>query len=160
MRGWTWRTRYSVCGGMGAGLGEGNEGVQCGRGSHCLATTDVVREVDYDASEVAAAHEKAAPAERPCRRRMSSGYSTSEIVGIGGNLKMKLKEMVKVGAIVKEYEDERARCDGFLKREQEGLNRSWCSWCDRVIPGRKDIDGAGKSTESVASSGSMGSVVE
>lgn len=159
MRGWTWRTRYSVCGGMGAGLGEGNEGVQCGRGSNCLARTEVVREVEYDANDTVAHDSGVDQVERPCRRRLGSSYSTSEIVGIGGNLKMKLKETVKVGAVVKEYEDERANCDGFLKREQEGLNRSWCSWCERVIPGKKDADGAAKSTDSVASSSSTGSVM-
>lgn len=143
-----------MCGGMGAGLGEGNEGVQCGRGANCLAHQEVVREVECDANELAAL--EITDAYQPtCRRRLGSSYSTSEIVGIGGNLKMKLKEMVRVGAIVKEYEDERATCSGFLKREQEGVNRSWCSWCDRVIPGRKDVDGASKSTESVASSSSV-----
>lgn len=156
MRGWTWRTRYSICGGMGAGLGEGNEGVQCGRESNCLAKTEVVREVEVDSSEIGAL-ESTETTQPSCKRRLGSSYSTSEIVGIGGNLKMKLREKVNVGAIVKEYEDERATCSGFLKREQEGMNRSWCSWCDRVIPGRKDLDGAAKSTESIASSTSTGS---
>lgn len=158
MRGWKWRTRYSVCGGMGAGLGEGNEGVQCGRGADCLDHKDIVREIECDYAEPTSL-ETETTAQRPCGRRMGSGYSTSEIVGIGGNLKTKLKQMVKVGAIVKEYEDERATCSGFLQREQEGGNRSWCSWCDRVIPGRKDLDGAAKSKESVASSSSAGSSV-
>lgn len=138
---------------MGAGLGEGNEGVQCGRGANCLDGNEVVREVEVDLDDLPA-FDRSEELQRPCKRRTGSGYSTSEIVGIGGNLKTKLKQMVKVGAIVKEYEDERATCSGFLKREQEGLNRSWCSWCDRVIPGKKDLDGAGKSTESIASSSS------
>lgn len=148
---------------MGAGLGEGNEGVQCGRGANCLANMEVIQEVEYDSSDLAGLDINdddqacgSSSSSSNCRRRVGSGYSTSEIVGIGGNLKLKLKEKVKVGAIVEEYEEERATCSGFLKREQEGANRSWCSWCERVIPGRKDGDGAvaSKSCESVASSAS------
>lgn len=148
---------------MGAGLGEGNEGVQCGRGAHCRAKTAVVREVEYDAADALGQEDNAADMSPSRigsphgRRRLGSGYSTAEIVGIGGNLKLKLKEKVEVGAIVKEYEDERATCSGFLKREHDGVNRSWCSWCERVIPGRKDGDDAAKSCESVASSSSAAS---
>lgn len=79
---------------------------------------------------------------------------TQEIVGIGGQLKTKVKEKVYVGQAVKHYEDERST-GRYLSREQSGLNRSWCSWCARVIPGKKDLEHpAGKSTESVASSSS------
>jgi hypothetical protein len=77
-----------------------------------------------------------------------------EMVGIGGQLKTKVKEKVCVGQAVKHYEDERST-GRYLGREQEGLNRSWCSWCARVIPGKKDLENlAGQSAESVASSSS------
>lgn len=54
MRGWAWRTRYSACGGIGAGLGEGNEGVECGRSGDCLNAEDVEKEIECDADELAA----------------------------------------------------------------------------------------------------------
>jgi hypothetical protein len=82
---------------------------------------------------------------------------TQEIVGIGGQLKTKVKEKVRVGQAVKHYEDERST-GRYLSREQDGLNRSWCSWCARVIPGKKDLENpAGQSTESVVSSSSSSS---
>ena len=81
-----------------------------------------------------------------------------EIVGIGGQLKTKVKEKVVVGHPVKHYEDERST-GRYLSREQGGLNRSWCSWCARVIPGKKDLENpAGQSTESVNSCSSGTSV--
>jgi hypothetical protein len=74
-----------------------------------------------------------------------------EMVGIGGQLKTKVKEKVCVGQAVKHYEDERST-GRYLSREQAGLNRSWCSWCARVIPGKKDLESpAGQSMESVDS---------
>ncbi|KAF2458717.1 hypothetical protein BDY21DRAFT_362929 [Lineolata rhizophorae] len=56
MRGWTWRTRYSTAlgGCMGTGIGEGLEGVHCGRQAACAAARDVEREIDCDAEELAA----------------------------------------------------------------------------------------------------------
>lgn len=62
-----------------------------------------------------------------------------------------------VGAIVKEYEDER-ETGQFLKREQDGANRSWCSWCMRVVVGKKDMEQPGKSSVSVASTSSSASI--
>lgn len=61
-----------------------------------------------------------------------------------GGLKKKVKKMVRVGRWVEEYEDER---DGLsaegrirvLEREIEGRNRSWCAWCERVIPSKEDL---------------------
>jgi hypothetical protein len=49
-----WRIRYSACGGIGAGLGEGNEGVECGRRQNCLAAQDVYREHECGVEELAA----------------------------------------------------------------------------------------------------------
>jgi hypothetical protein len=111
----------------------------------------VEREIECDADEVAALEAETVKVEIDGKHWVGSSYNTHEMVGIGGRVKMKLKERVKVGAAVKEYEDERIT-GKFLAREQNGDNRSWCSWCERVVPGKKDLDHAGKSSDSVASS--------
>lgn len=69
------------------------------------------------------------------------GYTRHEIEGIGGVVKTKLVRMVSVGACVPEWEDEKARGE-ILGREVQGRVRSWCGWCWRVIPGKKDLDAA------------------
>lgn len=127
--------------------------MECGRDSLCLNAKYVEREVEYNVDEVAqcAAGASSTDAGSDGGHWVGSGYTTHEMVGIGGKVKRKLKEQVKVGAAVKEYEDERDS-GKFLTREQSGENRGWCSWCERVVPGKKDIDLAGKSSESVASS--------
>ncbi|KAI6843089.1 hypothetical protein KC340_g15880 [Hortaea werneckii] len=150
IRGWAWRARYSVCGGLGAGLGEANEGVECGRGSECLAAREVFHEHDCDEDEL---ENEMANAEIDSRHMHGSSYTTQEIVGIGGRVKRKVKKRVHVGAIVKEYEDERLN-GKFLSREQNGANRSWCSWCCRVVPGKKDAGNSTSSTDSIVSSAS------
>lgn len=157
IRGWKWRARYSHCGGMGAGLGEANEGVECGRITDCLATRMVEKDVECDAAELAALCAETAKAEIDGRHWNGSSYSTQEIVGIGGKVKTKVKKQIPVGAIVKEYEDERDN-EKFLDREQTGANRSWCSWCARVVAGKKDQDSATRSTDSIASTSSSGTV--
>jgi len=157
IRGHTWRSRYSRSGGFGAGLGEGNEGVECGRSSDCLAATEVYKEIECDATELAALEAEMAKADVEGHSWLgSSCYTTQEIVGIGGNIKKKMRKRVLVGAIVKEYEDER-KGDEFLGREQKGQNRSWCSWCSRVVVGKKDVEQAVQSTDSIASSSSSAS---
>ncbi|EME46245.1 hypothetical protein DOTSEDRAFT_148289 [Dothistroma septosporum NZE10] len=155
-RGWKWRARYSHCGGIGAGLGEANEGVECGRTIDCLAARMVEKDVECDAAELAALCAETAKAEIDGRRWNGSSYSTQEIVGIGGKVKTKVKKRIPIGAIVKEYEDERDN-EKFLDRERTGANRSWCSWCARVVAGKKDQDGATRSTDSIASTSSMSS---
>ncbi|KAF2861306.1 hypothetical protein K470DRAFT_215346, partial [Piedraia hortae CBS 480.64] len=115
-RGWLWRTKYSQCGGFGTGLGERQVGVECGRGSDCLAATTMEHEIEVDDEAVSAEAEAA-------HRRHGNSYTTQEVEGIGGLIKMKMKKQVLVGAAVEEYNDER---DG-------GINRSWCSWCDGVV---------------------------
>lgn len=137
LRGWAWRTRYSACGGVGAGLGQGNEGVECGRYGDCLDAKEVEKEIECDADELAALEAEMEKAGIDGRKWAGSSYMAHEIVGIGGKVKKKLKQEVLVGAIVKEYDDERVT-GKFLRREQEGANRSWCSWCARVVPGKKD----------------------
>jgi hypothetical protein len=74
------------------------------------------------------------------------GYARHEIEGIGGVVKKKLVRMVKVGACVPEYEDEKARND-IMSREISGKVRSWCGWCWRVVPGQKDYDTAREEAE-------------
>ena len=71
------------------------------------------------------------------------GFKEQEMVGVGGVFKKKVKMMVKVGRWV-EWEDER---DGMsaegggrvLEREISGKVRSWCAWCERVIPSEADL---------------------
>jgi hypothetical protein len=72
---------------------------------------------------------------------LGPGYARHEIEGIGGVVKTKLVRMVRVGACVPEWEDEKAKGE-ILGREVQGKARSWCGWCWRVIPGSKDYDAA------------------
>ncbi|KAI0972339.1 hypothetical protein F4678DRAFT_430035 [Xylaria arbuscula] len=65
------------------------------------------------------------------------GYARHEIEGIGGVVKTKLVRMMRVGACVPEWEDER-NGGRILEREVSGRRRSWCGWCWRVIPGARD----------------------
>jgi hypothetical protein len=114
-----------------------------------LAAHNVYREHECGAEELAAE-----ASESPGHEHRGCSYMMQEMVGIGGQLKTKIKEKVCVGQAVKQYEDERTT-GRYLSREQGGLNRSWCSWCARVIPGKKDLEHpAGQSTESVDSSSS------
>ncbi|KAI3322563.1 hypothetical protein HD806DRAFT_129872 [Xylariaceae sp. AK1471] len=66
------------------------------------------------------------------------GYARHEIEGIGGVVKIKLVRMMRVGACVPEWEDERKK-GHILEREVSGGRRSWCGWCWRVIPGARDF---------------------
>ena len=142
MRGWTWRTRYSTyLGGLGTGIGEGVEGVQCGRHAACLAAKSVEKEIDCDPEELEVLKQLRVRAELNGRSYSGTSYLMQEMEGIGGVVKKKVKRRVRVGAVVKEYEDEREH-DSYLSREQEGQNRSWCSWCDRVVLGKKDLEPA------------------
>ena len=137
MRGWTWRGQFTHLGGLGTGIGEGNEGVECGKSDQCLAAREVEKEVDCDAEELADLKREIEQSERQGRHWGGTSYMTQEMEGIGGVVKRKVKKRVKVGCVVKEYEDEREN-GNYLKREQNGLNRSWCCWCSRIIPGQKD----------------------
>lgn len=159
MRCWTWRTRYSTyLGGLGTGIGEGNEGVECGRGSQCLAAREVEKEIDCGAQELANIKREEEAVESPGREWGGTSYLTQEIEGIGGVVKKKVKKRVRVGAVVKEYEDEREH-GHFLSREQKGINRSWCNWCSRVVPGQKDLQRtAGNELTKILTSSSSSSV--
>ena len=145
---WKWRTRYlSSLGGIGVGIGDADRGVCCGRGTECIAAREVEHEVDCDAEDAREIESGISPSSSPVSAHGIStptgsgagtpGYERHEIEGIGGVMKKKLVRMVKVGACVPEYEDEKGS-ERFLAREQEGKRRSWCSWCWRVIPSAKD----------------------
>ncbi|KAL5361380.1 hypothetical protein BJX96DRAFT_84223 [Aspergillus floccosus] len=156
---WTWRTRYSTyLGGLGTGIGEGCQGVKCGRGEDCLAAQEIELEVECEADESASSspdhphvgfghrlggdgHSDSHnhPSDRlESREEEEPGYYRQEIIGIGGLVKQKAKKRVTVGACVVEHEDERDTGQ-YLGREEEGLHRSWCGWCWRVIPAKHEM---------------------
>jgi hypothetical protein len=136
---WTWRTRYSTyLGGLGTGIGEGNQGVKCGRGEQCLAAKDIEVEIDCCADEMALLGQVESHSSE-CSDEDKPGYLRQEIEGIGGVVKKKVKKRVRVGATVREHEDEREKAV-YLEREVKGQDRSWCGWCSRIIPGVKDVD--------------------
>ena len=145
---WTWRSRYSthIGGGLGTGLGQGNQGQKCGRGEECLErSADAVCWVEIDCAEgtsrnlqrdqdaSSSSHGKA-----PGYKNTKPGYFQQEIEGIGGVVKKKVRKRMKVGATVWEFEDERAS-GKYLEREAKGILRSWCGWCGRDCPGPDDM---------------------
>lgn len=147
---WRWRTRYSaLLGGLGTGIGEGDRGVECGRGKDCLAAREVESETDCDAEDARSVHSDQALGTSPDSSletlleyngmNGAPGYLRHEIEGIGGRVKKKLVTMVKVGACVAEFEDEIQKGRSLL-REIEGRQRSWCGWCWRIVPGKKDLE--------------------
>lgn len=132
---WGWRTRYSTSlGGLGTGIGEGSQGVKCGRGEGCLAAQEteleVVSEADDNGPFSGGSTSHTATNNQEDER---PGYVRQDIVGIGGRFKQKMKKRIMVGACVVEHEDER-ETGKYLTREEEGKHRSWCGWCWRVIP--------------------------
>jgi len=155
---WMWRTRYSsfLGGGLGTGIGEGSQGVKCGRGEACLAAQEIEVELDCEAEESNdypyendvhhLPHHFQQEQQHPQEHHPgghdgqddSPGYLRQEIVGIGGVVKQKVKKRVTLGACVVEHEDEREK-GTYLRREETGQHRSWCSWCWRVVPSTKDL---------------------
>ncbi|KAJ5679665.1 hypothetical protein N7462_007909 [Penicillium macrosclerotiorum] len=153
---WAWRTRYSTYlgGGLGTGIGEGAQGVKCGRGEACLAAKEIELEVDCEADE-GSGSDTSSPGHSPASHTshhhyhhelVSSdshddeepGYFRQEVIGLGGLMKHKSKKRVMVGACVVEYEDER-ETGRYLVREESGSHRAWCGWCSRVIPAKSEI---------------------
>ncbi|KAI2779726.1 hypothetical protein F4815DRAFT_471955 [Daldinia loculata] len=154
---WKWRNQYGeVLGGLGTGIGEGDRGVICGREAACCGSKEREQETDCDAADAREQDENngtlspwtmPSPASSisgspPSERRTPSpqlrpGYARHEIEGIGGVVKTKLVRIVRVGACVPEWEDEKNKGE-ILGREVSGRSRSWCGWCWRVIPGKKD----------------------
>lgn len=78
--------------------------------------------------------------ERTPSPQLGPGYERHEIEGIGGKVKRKLVRMVRVGACVPEWDDEKGVGSRVLGPEVRGAARSWCGWCWRVIPSNKDVD--------------------
>jgi len=156
LRAWTWRTRYShYLGGVGTGAGEGNEGVECGRGPNCLGARIVEHEVDCHADLAGSLSISGLEGAAAQDRWTGPSYHAQEIEGIGGLVKMKLKKQVSVGECVKVYEDERDKSIRWLEREVEGKLRSWCSWCERVVVGERDREEGRPASSSSSGSTSL-----
>jgi len=68
-------------------------------------------------------------------------FAVQEMEGVGGVVKKKTKELIRVGKQVNENEDERAGLREYLDREAKGEVRSWCSWCERVVLSAEDLEG-------------------
>ena len=145
---WSWRSRYSThLGGIGTGIGNGAEGVKCGRSINCLAAREVEVEVDGEGENVAASVEDASAtptepmdvSDTAADGSKKMGYLRHEIEGIGGRFKKKRTTRFRVGDVVDEYDDE-GESTNLLAREARGEKRSWCGWCDRVVPGPNDMD--------------------
>ncbi|KAJ5109226.1 hypothetical protein N7456_005901 [Penicillium angulare] len=166
---WAWRTRYSTYlgGGLGTGIGEGSQGVKCGRGETCLAAKEIELEVDCEVDESSSdtsstghhspgyypsgyasgsASASASASSAYHHELVSSdshddeepGYFRQEVIGLGGVVKHKSKKRVMVGACVVEYEDERETGE-YLVREECGSHRAWCGWCSRIIPAQTEV---------------------
>ncbi|KAM0287252.1 hypothetical protein ACHAQH_000566 [Verticillium albo-atrum] len=158
---WKWRSHYGeVLGGLGTGIGDGDRGVICGRESDCAAAKEVEQETDCDAEDARESSlETITPPGTPGsslqrqnsdssvisfeRQRTPSplqlgpGYERHEIEGIGGVVKKKLVRMVRVGACVPEWEDEKSK-HKIMHRERSHQARSFCGWCYRVIPSNSE----------------------
>lgn len=70
------------------------------------------------------------PAYRP-------GYARHEVEGIGGVVKSMRVRTVRIGRCVPEWEDEKHR-GAILDREVSGTARSWCGWCWRPVPSKRE----------------------
>ncbi|WZH43907.1 uncharacterized protein QYS62_004920 [Fusarium acuminatum] len=169
---WRWRNQYGeVLGGLGTGIGEGDRGVVCGRDADCCAAKEVEHQVDCDAED--ARDGNVAPGQGPQQAPVDAlidqlrlthertpspslgpGYLRHEIEGIGGVVKRKRVRMVRVGRCVPEWDDERSSGSRVLGREVRGVRRSWCGWCNRVIPGEKDLLNEPPSSSSSSDGGS------
>lgn len=135
---WSWRTRYRThLGTVGSGLGEGSEGVGCGKLEDCLAAHEVEKEIDCEAEEFTEMWRETALISSTGRTWQGTSYYAQEMEGIGGVVKRKVKHRVKVGAVVKEYDDEK-ESGKHLEREQSGALRAWCSWCSRIVLSKDD----------------------
>lgn len=120
--------------------------MKCGREADCLASKVVEQEMVCTTEELEEMEREAARRESEGGSWAGTSYLMQEIEGIGGVVKKKVKRRVTVGAVVREHEDERDT-GSYLRREQQGLVRSWCAWCERVIPGKKDVEKAKSDTE-------------
>jgi hypothetical protein len=124
------------------GIGEGVEGVRCGRGASCTAAevTLVESACDSPAEGVWEGWVVAASGEVVGGK----GYLIREIEGVGGGLRKKLIGKEVIGAVVMGDSPCEVGHGGlyerreYLGREVRGEQRSWCGWCQRVIPAKTD----------------------
>lgn len=124
---------------MGTGISDGNRSFECGRSSACLRAKWVEEEIDCDAEDAREIFTGVRDANTSMSNaHMAPGYMRHEIEGIGGVVKKKMLKMVRVGACVTEWEDEKER-GMYLVREAEGRCRSSCGWCHRIVLGEKDL---------------------
>jgi hypothetical protein len=138
---WTWRSRYSThIGGLGTGMGEGDQGQKCGRGDECLDAVEGEVEVDCSERPTSVSSPGATATDSGYGEKndtLPAGYLRQEVEGIGGVVKKKVKQRIRIGATVWEYDDERGS-GKYLEREASGKERSWCGWCGRVVKGQRD----------------------
>ncbi|KAH6986219.1 hypothetical protein BKA56DRAFT_670403 [Ilyonectria sp. MPI-CAGE-AT-0026] len=170
---WRWRNQYGeILGGLGTGIGDGDRGVICGREADCCRAKEREQQLDCDAEDARDGNVIATPIpatmapvdalidslrlshERTPSPQLGPGYNRHEIEGIGGIVKRKRVRMVRVGACVPEWDDERGIGARILGREVRGARRSWCGWCWRVVPGDKDLGNAPESSSSSSAGGS------
>ena len=149
---WNWRTRYTTfLGGVGTGVGEGNEGSKCARGASCLGAHEVEVELDCPTAFAASSAgvyvtsngssssgSESDGGGTPIKEKEEAGYWRQEIEGLGGVVKKKFRKREKVGGTVREWEDE-IRGGEYLIREKTGEERSWCGWCGRVVAARDEL---------------------
>ncbi len=121
-------------------MGEGDQGQKCGRGEECLDAVESEVEIDYSErpASLYSSNSKATGSDNDRHsEERSAGYLRQEVEGIGGVVKKKVKQKVRIGATVWEHDDERAS-GKYLERESSGKERSWCGWCARVVKGQRD----------------------
>jgi len=136
----SWRSWYSQdC--RVPGMLEGNKGVACGRGERCFASRLVEREEECDASSLAEADGVLAEG----RSWAGGGFVAQEMEGIGGTVRMKVRRMVRVGADVDDSDSETSSDEGCSAKAKRYVDtstrpkvRSWCAWCERVVPGKDE----------------------
>ncbi|KAI9780671.1 MAG: hypothetical protein M1839_006612 [Geoglossum umbratile] len=137
--GWAWRERYSTCLGM-MGIGEGVEGVRCGRGAGCTAAEITLVESVCDLPAVSVWKGWVV-----ADVLGEQGYLVREIEGVAGLQKNLMKKELIGAVVMGDSPGEAAPGPGglherkeYLGREVRGEQRSWCGWCQRVIPGKND----------------------
>lgn len=84
-----------------------------------------------------------APGIRTPSPSLGPGYARQEVEGIGNKIKSVKKKMVRVGACVPEWGDEKMSGQG-LRREVNGQVRCMCGWCFRVLPSKEDYEADAK----------------
>ncbi|KAG8529447.1 uncharacterized protein KY384_006084 [Bacidia gigantensis] len=138
---WTWRTRYTTyLGGLGTGIGEGNEGVKCARGADCKGALEVEVEFECPTSASspvpgsASSHGESSgngsdgeeASGTPMKEKEEAGYWRQEIEGLGGVVKKKFRKRERIGGTVREWEDE-SKGGAILAREKAHEDRAWCA---------------------------------